>query len=130
MAGLLCVWATLPEESLNWYEDEYIPERRAKLADHALHCERTTSGFEGDAPGQVDAPSPHFTVYEVKDVQAAAASYYDKSNHPSEELKAGPLKDARFDTRTFRELQKWQSKDWSGGASSTKVSHMTSELTR
>jgi hypothetical protein len=130
MSGVLCVWANLPDESIEYYEDEFVPEMRAKNAVHAMHCERTTSGFEGDAAGNLDSPWPLCTVYEVKDIKTATESCYDKGNLPSKELLAGPLKKARFEARTYREVRKWQSKDWSGGASSFNASQTTSKLTR
>lgn len=114
MSGTLCVWANLPDEALEWYEDEYIPDMRTQNAIHALHCERTTNGFEEDPIGQSDLPWPLCTIYEVKDVQKATAGVYDKRNYPPDELRSGPLAKARFDVRTYRELKRWQSEGWNG----------------
>jgi hypothetical protein len=55
-------------------------------------------------------------VYEAPDIKVATQSCYDEANRPSEEMLKGPLKDARFDTRTYRELKRWTSPEWDGGA--------------
>lgn len=113
--GLLVVWANLPENAMDWYENEYIPDMRAQNSKHTLHCELTESGFEGTPIGELDAPWPLVSVYEVEEVQKATAACYNKRNHPSEDMLAGPLAKARFDTRTYQEIKRWQEEDWDGG---------------
>jgi hypothetical protein len=113
--GILCVWANLPDDALDWYENEYLPDMREQNAIHTLHCELTQSGFEGDPIGQLDSPWPLYAVYEVKEIRKATDACYDKRNHPSDDMLAGPLAQARFDTRTYRELKRWQSEEWDGG---------------
>jgi hypothetical protein len=117
MAGLLCVWARIPDDVLDWYENDYIPEMTKKHSIHTLQCELTESGFEGEPiGGQLDAPWPLCAVYDVAEVEKATQACYDMQNRPPEAMLAGPLKDARFDVRTYRELKRWQSEDWDGGA--------------
>jgi len=116
MAGILCVWANIPDDTIEWYENEYIPDMRAQNAIQTLHCELTEIGFEGDPIGQLDSPWPLCAIYEVEEIRRATDSCYDKRNHPSDDMLAGPLAQARFDTRTYRELRRWQSEDWDGGA--------------
>ncbi|KAH7072142.1 hypothetical protein BKA63DRAFT_517001 [Paraphoma chrysanthemicola] len=117
MPGILCVWANLPDNVLEWYEDEWIPDMREQLSPHTLHCEYIPNGFDGEPIGQLDSPWPLITVYEVADVRKATDACYDKRYHPPDEMLAGSLKNARFDTRTYREIQKWQNEDWDGDAS-------------
>ncbi|KAH7385504.1 hypothetical protein DE146DRAFT_621455 [Phaeosphaeria sp. MPI-PUGE-AT-0046c] len=114
MAGVLCVWAKIPDEVLDWYENEFLPARRAQNAIHTLHCGLTPSGFEGEPIGKLDAPWPLCAIYEVADIEAATRSCYDKTNHPPEHLWEGPLANARFDTRTYRQLKCWINEDWDG----------------
>jgi hypothetical protein len=116
MAGILCVWANIPDDAMDWYENEYIPAMRTKHSIHTLQCNLTPSGFEGDPIGQLDAPWPLFAVYEVPEVEKATQACYDMHNHPPEEMLSGQLKDAQFDVRTYRELRRWESEDWDGGA--------------
>jgi hypothetical protein len=115
MSGILVAWAKLPDDHIDWWENEFIPDRRERNAVHALHCERTVSGFEGDAAGQLDSPSPWVTIYEMTDTATATRSAYDKENLPTDEQMAGPLAAARLDIRTYRELKKWPSEEWDGG---------------
>lgn len=115
MSGVLCVWVNLPDDARAWYEDTHIPEMRARNATHALHCELTESGFGGDPTGKLDAPWPLCTVYEIEKIEKATADCYDKANHPSDKLLDGPVADARFDVRTYRELKRWQDDEWNGG---------------
>jgi hypothetical protein len=116
MSGVLCVWANLPDDVVEWYEEEFLPDMREKNSIHTIHCELTPSGFEGEPIGKLDAPWSLLSVYEVPDIKFATQSCYDMANRPSEEMLTGPLKDARFDTRTYRELKRWESKEWDGGA--------------
>jgi hypothetical protein len=115
MSGVLCVWANLPGDVHAWYEDTWIPKMRTRIATHALQCELTESGFGGDPIEKLDAPWPLCAVYEVEEVEKATQACYDKENHPSDTLLAGPLADARFDVRTYRELKRWQEDAWDGG---------------
>jgi hypothetical protein len=115
MSGVLCVWANLPDDARAWYEDIFIPEMRTRNAIHALHCEVTESGFGGDPIEKLDAPWPLCAVYEIEDIKRATQDCYDKANHPSDTLLAGPLADARLDVRTYRELKRWQEDAWDGG---------------
>jgi hypothetical protein len=115
MSGVICVWANVPDDAMEWYEDDYIPRMRIKHAIHALSCELTASGFEADPIGQLDATWPLCTMYNVTDVQKATECCYDKENHPSEAQLTGPLAQARFDVRTYRELKTWQGVEFDGG---------------
>ncbi|CAO2653446.1 Nn.00g028570.m01.CDS01 [Neocucurbitaria sp. VM-36] len=114
MSGILCVWANLPKGTTEWYENEYVPNRCSQNAIHALHSEKISNGMEAEPNGKLDAPWDLLTVYEIPEIRIATDSCYDKSNHPSNDLLAGALKDARFDTRTYRELKRWQAEDWNG----------------
>lgn len=115
--GLICVWANLPEDeqTVGWYEENYIPLMRERNASYALHSELMKSGFEGEPIGQLDAPWPLCTIYEISNIEAATNGLYDKANHPSDDLRSGTLSQARFDVRTYKELRKWQSEDWDEG---------------
>jgi hypothetical protein len=117
MSGLVCVWADIPEDMLERYENDWLPEMRAQNSIHTLLCEYIPNGFEGEPIGQLDATWPLCAVYEVADIRKATDARNNKRNHPSEELLAGPLANARFDTRTYRELQRRQDEEWDGGGS-------------
>lgn len=117
MSGILVVWANIPDEVLDWYENDFLIARTKQNSIHTLHCELTPSGFEGEPIGKLDAPWPLCAVYEVPEIEAATRACYDKTNHPSEELLSGPLANARFDTRTYRELKRWQNEEWDGDMS-------------
>ncbi|KAF1835902.1 hypothetical protein BDW02DRAFT_261431 [Decorospora gaudefroyi] len=111
MSGVKCCWASIPEDAIEWWENDFIPAR-TKNAIYSLHCEFTENGMDEDPVGRLDAPWPHMTIYETADVNTATKTTYDKSHHPSDDMLAGPLKDARFDIRTYRELMKWQAEGW------------------
>jgi hypothetical protein len=115
MSGILCVWAKLPQKALEWYEKEWLPLKRKQHAIHALHCELTPSGFEGEPFGQLDSPWPLCAVYELEDVRKMIEQCYDKQYHPPEELLSGLLAEAQFDVRAYRELKVWKADDWDGG---------------
>jgi hypothetical protein len=115
MSGILCVWAKLPNKALEWYEKEWLPLKRKQHAIHALHCELTPSGFEGEPFGQLDSPWPLCAVYEIEDIRKVTDECYDKRHHPSNELLSGLLAEAQFDVRTYRELKVWKAEDWDGG---------------
>jgi hypothetical protein len=120
MSGVLCVWAKIPEEVTEWYEDEYIPKMKAQHAIHTLHCELTPSGLEGQASGQLTSPWPLCSVYEVEDIEKVIKSCYDKSNHPldnrpSDARLDSALAESRFDVHSYREIKTWRSQEWGGG---------------
>jgi hypothetical protein len=122
MSGVLCVWAKLPEDALEWYEHEFVPDMREKNSKCTLHCELTTSGLEGEPIGQLDAPWPLMAVYDIKEIAVATKDCYDKArNHPSAELLTGRLAEARFDTRTYKEVRTWQKEGWDEGTRLTKM---------
>ncbi|KAF2027093.1 hypothetical protein EK21DRAFT_91861 [Setomelanomma holmii] len=114
MPGLLCVWANLPDDAITWYEDEWLPDMREQNSIHTLHSQYTTNGFEGEPIGQLDSPWPWCAVYDVPDVRKATEACYNNRNFPPEEMLAGPLKTARFDTKTYKELRRWQNGGWNG----------------
>ena len=114
MAGILCVWANLPDEANDWYLNHYIPAicNGDDNHVHVLHCDLAESGMEGQAVGVLDSPWRQFTVYEERDVKTSTESTYDKKNHPPDALRPGPLQQARFDVRTYREIKRWQQDGW------------------
>ncbi len=115
MSGVLCVWAAnIPETSEQWYEDEYIPSMTAKLAIQTVHCELVEVGLddEVDGVGEREAPWKWLTLYEMEDANNATEATYDESNHAQ---MTGPLRDARFDVRTYEEIKRWQQSGWKGG---------------
>lgn len=109
--GILCVWANLPEGSIDWYENHYVPDMCTQNAIHTLHCEKTSNGMETEAIGKLDSPWDLFTVYEMAHVKKATEGVYNERNHPSDNMR----EDARFDVRTYREVKRWQDEDWDGG---------------
>ncbi|KAI8941643.1 hypothetical protein NX059_002856 [Plenodomus lindquistii] len=109
MSGVMVVWANLPERSVDWYADEYLPVQAAIHSKHLLHCELTDSGFGPDPIGHLDAPWELMTVYEVADIKKMTESTYDKQYHPPELMEG-----ARFDVRTYRELYRWGGEQWDG----------------
>jgi len=115
MSGVLCAWANIPKDSWEWYENQYIPDKSAAYAEHALHCKVTSIGMEDEPTGKLDAPWDLMTVYEMPRIDAVTKATYEKENYPSEALLQGPLKDSRFDIRTYREIKRWQQDDWEGG---------------
>jgi hypothetical protein len=114
MSGVICVWASIPDEGLARYQEDYIPTMRARLLWPTLHCEFTESGI-GEPIGKPGAPWTFFTVYNVKDLQKANDECYDTIHNPPESLLTGPLAQARFDTRMFRNIRTWQADDWHEG---------------
>ncbi|KAH8725639.1 hypothetical protein GQ44DRAFT_615582 [Phaeosphaeriaceae sp. PMI808] len=112
MAGVLCVWANLPDSVLEWYEDEFIPLMTKKNSIYTLQCELTPTGF-GEEIGQLEVPWSLCAVYESLDIRTTTDSCYDSANRPSEEQLNGPLKEAQVHVKTYRELNKWQ-QDWDG----------------
>lgn len=114
MAGLLLVWANIPDEAMEWYEESYLPEMTGLHAEHTLHCTLGESGLESEPIGKLDAPWDLMAVYEVKDAEKMSRDTHDQRNHPPAEM-ASILKDARFDVRTYRELRRWGDEDWDGG---------------
>jgi hypothetical protein len=121
MSGVLCVWAKLPDDAINWYENEWMPLKRKLHAIHTLHCELTPSGFEGEPIGHLDSPWPLCAVYEIDDVEKVSEQCYDTQYHPPAELLSGLLAEARFDIRSYNEVKTWQADDWDGGMSPGKV---------
>ncbi|KAF2846672.1 hypothetical protein T440DRAFT_225536 [Plenodomus tracheiphilus IPT5] len=113
MSGVMCVWANLPEQALDWYENEYLPEQTALNSKHTLYCEVTQTGLEQEPIGHLDAPWELLAVYEVEDIKKMTQDTYDKKTHPPERV-ADLLKDARFDVRTYRELHRWGGEHWDG----------------
>ncbi|KAF1936917.1 hypothetical protein EJ02DRAFT_357992 [Clathrospora elynae] len=117
MAGIVCCWASLPDETIQWYEDEWIPNMRSRSdnAIHGLHCEVTASGMETEPVGKLDSPWPLMTVYDMRKLDASTEeAIYDKRKRPSDDLLAGPLKDAQLDIRTYHEIKRWEQEDWNG----------------
>lgn len=114
MSGIMCVWANLPEEALDWYENEYLPARTAGQAKSSLYCQVVDTGLAQEPLGHLDAPWELMTVYEIEDTQKTIESVYDKSTHPPMEMRNGILKDARFDIRTYKELYRWGDENWDG----------------
>jgi hypothetical protein len=112
--GVLIVWAKLPENAIDWYENEYLPDMRAQFAIHTLHCEITQTGLEGETIGKLDAPWPLCTVYEVEDTAEAREKCFDTRNHPPAHLFTEKAAEYCFDVRTYKELGKWQSEEWDG----------------
>lgn len=112
MSGVMVVWANLPDEALEWYEDDYLPEMTALHSSSTLHCEVTSTGLDAEPIGHLDAPWELMAVYEVADVQKMSRDTYSKDNHPPEN---SLLANARFDVRTYREIRKWGAEDWDGG---------------
>ena len=115
MAGVICVWALVPDEKRDWYESVYVPGMRTKTDSATLHCELMETGFGAEPIGKLDSPWPLCTVYYFDDIHTAKEGIYDKSNYPAEHLLKDSLASARFDTKTFRELKTWQPEDWDGG---------------
>jgi hypothetical protein len=114
MSGILCCWMNLPEDAVEWYENEFMPTR-AKAVTHCLQCEVTASGMEKEPVGKLESPWPYMTVYETPNIEVSKQRMYDRLNHPPSEHLAGPLKDTRFDMRTYWEIKRWQDEEWSGG---------------
>lgn len=115
MSGVLCTWAAnISESAEQWYEENYIPSMTSKLAQHALHCELVETGLddEVDGVGGREAPWKWLTVYEMEDAQKATEALYDPDNHAP---MTGELEKARFDVRTYEEVERWQQGDWNGG---------------
>ena len=129
MSGILCVWANLPKGTTKWYENEYVPDMCSLNALHALHSEKTSNGMEAEPVGKLDAPWDLFTVYEMSQTRIATEGLYDKRNHPSDDLLAGALKGVRFDTRTYREIKRWQAEDWNGGKTCDSLGGVTNLTT-
>ena len=117
--GVVCAWANIPEDATDWYENKYIPEASSKAL-HALHCEITSNGLDNEPIGHLDSPWGLMTVYECRDISQLTTENYRRQNPPSEDLLAGPLHNARFDIRTYRELKEWRMNGWDGG----KISHI------
>jgi hypothetical protein len=115
MAGVICVWALVPDEKLAWYEGKFVPGMREKTNSATLHCELTETGFGAEPIGKLDSPWPLCTIYYFDDIHTAKEGIYDKSNYPADDLMKDSLASARFDTKTFRELKTWQAEDWDGG---------------
>ncbi|KAL5114879.1 hypothetical protein ACEQ8H_007257 [Pleosporales sp. CAS-2024a] len=114
MTGVLIVWAKLPEENIDWYENEYIPDMREQFASHVLYSEITQTGLEGQKVGKLDAPWPLCAVYEVEDAAAATKQCYHPRNHPPAHLFKDKPAEVCFDVRTYRELRRWNAEDWDG----------------
>ncbi|KAF1850588.1 uncharacterized protein K460DRAFT_382251 [Cucurbitaria berberidis CBS 394.84] len=114
MSGILCTWANLPADATEWYENEWVPETCSHGAQHALHCELTPNGMETEPTGTLDSPWGSFIVYEIPKIHKATEDLNKERYRPSDKLLAGPLKDARFDVRTYHEIQRWQAEDWEG----------------
>lgn len=115
MSGVVCTWAaSIPSSSEPWYEDEYVPSIASKFCFQALHCEVVESGIDDDVGGigTREAPWKWFTVYETENVNEAMDATYEENNQPAMH---GPLKDTRFDIRTYEEVKRWQAGDWEGG---------------
>ncbi|KAF1912906.1 hypothetical protein BDU57DRAFT_503571 [Ampelomyces quisqualis] len=113
MSGVLCVWAKLPDDALEWYEHEFIPDKREKISKCSLLCELTTSGLEGEPIGYLDSPWPLMAVYDIDEIAEATKDHYEKErSHPSEELLTGRLAEARLDFRTYREVRTWKKEHW------------------
>jgi hypothetical protein len=116
MSGVICVWANISDDSLDWYENDYIPHMRTSNGFiSTIHSELIPSGFEGDPIGKLDSPWPLCTIYNTPDIQKATACVYNKDNHPTEEQLTGSLANARFDVRTYRKIRSWQGEDFDDG---------------
>lgn len=110
----MVVWANLPDEALDWYENKYIPEMTALHSSSTLHCQLTTTGLESESSGHLEAPWELMAVYEVEDARKMAEKTYDKRNHPTYEA-ADLLAKARFDVSIYREINRWEGPDgWDG----------------
>lgn len=120
MSGVVCAWASLPDEVLEWYETEFLPQQRNVEAQHSIHCEVTASGMEHEPVGKLDAAWPFLTVYEVKDVAQTNREIDIASNDLPEAAKSGPLKHVNFDVRSYREVKRWQNEDFEGNGSAGK----------
>lgn len=118
MSGILCVWANLPDATTSWYEKEYVPITCSKNAIHAIHCEQTSNGMEDEPVGKLDSPWDLFTVYEIAEIENATEEWYDTRTRSSDHPLAGKLKGSRFDTRSYREVKRWQAEDWKGDVAS------------
>lgn len=116
MSGVVCAWANLPEEAVEWYENEFLPQQRNVEAMHSIHCEVTASGMEHEPVGKLDAPWPFLTVYEVKDVARTNKKVDVVSDH-LEAAKIDPLKHVNFDVRSYREVKRWQNEEFEGNGS-------------
>ncbi|KAF2127539.1 hypothetical protein P153DRAFT_319820 [Dothidotthia symphoricarpi CBS 119687] len=117
MAGILCVWANLPEPALDWYEDMITGERNANpdLYLDSLHCEVTASGMEGDPIGKLDSPWRWFTIHETSDLDKASSRSDANQQTLTDTALIAEFKEARFDVRTYTEHKRWQAEDWNGG---------------
>ncbi|KAF5853474.1 hypothetical protein GGP41_002056 [Bipolaris sorokiniana] len=125
MSGVVCAWASLPDEVLEWYETEFLPQQRNVEAQHSIHCEVTASGMEHEPVGKLDAAWPFLTVYEVKDVAQTNREIDIASNDLPEAAKSGPLKHVNFDVRSYREVKRWQNEDFEGNGSAD-IEHIAS----
>ncbi|KAH9880414.1 hypothetical protein IAQ61_000705 [Plenodomus lingam] len=114
MSGVMCVWATLPEEALDWYENEYLPERTNAHSKSTIYCEATESGLDSEPIGHLGTPWELMSVYEVEDIKQMSKESYDKKTHPPKEMMNGILKGSRFDVKTCREIARWGGDHWDG----------------
>lgn len=117
MSGIQCVWANIPDSALDWYENECITTMvsASKFIEHALHCEVTCSGMEGEAIGKLDSPWRWLAVYEASDLENASNHATWNPDRLKELAAEANLHGARFDVRTYMEEKRWQMKDWDGG---------------
>ncbi|RMZ71832.1 hypothetical protein GMOD_00009175 [Pyrenophora seminiperda CCB06] len=121
MAGILCVWANVDKDAVEFYENTVLPQVRNPNFHHSIHCEITASGMENEPVGKLDSPWPYLTVFETRDVETANKDIVDKTYTPPDEVMNGVFKESRFDTRTYRELKRWQDEEWKGEGGSGKM---------
>ncbi|EMD86065.1 hypothetical protein COCC4DRAFT_64027 [Bipolaris maydis ATCC 48331] len=122
--GVFCVWANLPEEVTEWYENDFLPTQDHIDALHTIQCEIASSGMENEPVGKLDAPWPWLTVYEVKDVAQTNKEVDVGTKNIPEVVKNGPLKHVHFDARSYHELKRWQDNDWEGSGSAGKKTNL------
>ncbi|KAF2998861.1 hypothetical protein E8E13_003797 [Curvularia kusanoi] len=84
-----------------------------KHAQQALHSELVEVGLdeEVDGIGEREAPWKWLTFYEMENAVKATEAVYDTDNHVP---MTGDMEKARFDVRTYEEVQRWQQGDWEG----------------
>lgn len=109
MSRIACIWADLGDDDAAdlWYRDTHVPAVVASLNIRANHGQPAEDDLFKEVPS---IQGTHMTVFELP----------ENLEHEKLEAQIQPSldkipRDARFDTRLYKEHKIWNGEDWQGG---------------
>ncbi|KAF1955077.1 hypothetical protein CC80DRAFT_111781 [Byssothecium circinans] len=107
MSTRVLVWEDYPESADEWHE-KHVAEVSTRLSAQSYHWESNIEPFQGLVPSLED---PFLTVYEVPNATDYEA-VEQKTHVDAKTAASEPLKEARFDTRCYTEVKRFESEDY------------------